>query len=154
MTVAPDLRIPGRPDTFVVGDLAGATDEDGELYPQLAPVAIQQGKHVADQIVRLRRGEVTTSFRYLDKGTMATIGRNDAVAELPFGLKLRGIIAWFAWLGLHLLYLIGFRNRATVLLNWTYNYLTYDRAARLILDQDEPGDGDALDRPGPVRRSA
>lgn len=131
--VESDLRAVGCDDVFVVGDLAGGTDGDRQLLPQLAPVAIQQGKHAAEQILRLRRGEPTVAFRYRDRGTMATIGRNDAVAEVPIGLKLRGGIAWLAWLGLHLLYLIGFRNRATVLLNWTYNYLTYDRAARLIL---------------------
>jgi NADH dehydrogenase len=146
IVVGPDLRVPGHPEVYVAGDLAGATDDDGDLLPQVAPVAIQQGRHVAEQVLRRRRGEPTVPFAYADKGTMATIGRSDAVAELPFGIRLRGVVGWVAWLALHLVYLIGFRNRATVLLNWTYNYLTYDRAARLILEQHEddgPSDGDA-----------
>ena len=137
IVVGPDLRVPGRPEVFVAGDLAGATDGDGDPLPQVAPVAIQQGRYVAEQVLRLRRGELTVPFAYADKGTMATIGRSDAVAELPFGIRLRGFVGWLAWLVLHLVYLVGFRNRATVLLNWTYNYLTYDRAARLILEQHE-----------------
>lgn len=154
VVVAPDLRVPGHPEAYVIGDLAGASDDEGTLHPQLAPVAIQQGKHVADQILRTARGEVTVPFSYLDKGTMATIGRNDAVAEIPFGIELRGFVAWIAWLGLHLLYLVGFKNRATVLLNWTYNYLTYDRAARLILDQDERVDHEAEPDTAGGRREA
>lgn len=133
IAVGRDLRLPGHPEVFVVGDVAAATDEAGDPLPQLAPVAIQQGKHAAEQIVRRRRGEPTTTFRYRDKGTMATIGRRDGVAELPFGLRLYGTVGWLAWLGLHLLFLAGFRNRLTVLINWTYNYVTYDRAARMIL---------------------
>jgi NADH:ubiquinone reductase (H+-translocating) len=149
VVVAPDLRIPDRHGAFVAGDLAGATDRDGELLPQLAAVAIQQGRHVADQIVRRRRGLATQRFRYRDKGTMATIGRRDAVAELPLGVQLRGLPARVAWLALHLFQLIGFRNRASVLLDWTYNYLTYDKAARLILEQQEPDEAEQLSqRPG------
>jgi NADH dehydrogenase len=154
VVVGRDLRIPGHPEAFVIGDLAGSRDARGELYPQLAPVAIQQGRHVADQIVALRRGGTTAAFDYVDKGTMATIGRNDAVAELPFGIRLRGALAWVAWLGLHIVYLIGFRNRATVLLNWTYNYLTHDRAARLILEQAERDEGAELEEGRAQRRSA
>ena len=148
--VAADLRLPGHGDAFVVGDLAAAVGRDGKPLPQLAPVAIQQGHHVAEQIIRLRRGKSTKPFHYRDRGTMATIGRKDAVAELPFGVRLRGPSAWLAWLGLHLLYLVGFRNRVTVVVNWTYNYVTYDRAARLILDTatTEPQRVDAAS-PGP-----
>jgi NADH:ubiquinone reductase (H+-translocating) len=133
VTVDPDLRVPGRDDVFVVGDLAAAKDEDGEVLPQLAPVAIQQGRHVALQAVRHLRGKPTDAFHYRDKGQMATIGRHAAVAELGSGLRLEGIVGWLAWLGLHVLYLVGFRNRLSVLMNWSYNYLRYDRAARLIL---------------------
>ncbi|MFA9430051.1 NAD(P)/FAD-dependent oxidoreductase [Egicoccus sp. AB-alg2] len=141
--VAGDLRVPGRADAFVVGDLAAVTGKDGQVLPQLAPVAIQQGQHVADQIVRLRRGEPTAPFRYRDRGTMATIGRRDAIAELALGVKLHGSLAWLSWLGLHLLYLVGFRNRVAVLGNWAYAYLTYDRAARLIIElEPPPGDDD------------
>lgn len=132
--VTDGLELPDDDRVHVIGDLAAATDADGELLPQLAPVAMQQGRHVADAIAaRLdgRRPEVP--FSYFDKGTMATIGRNDAVAELPFGIRIYGWPAWISWLGLHLLFLVGFRNRLAVLLSWVWNYLTYDRAARLIL---------------------
>ncbi len=133
VVVGPDLRVPGEEDVWVIGDLAGASDDEGALYPQLAPVAIQQGSHAAEQIARTLRGLDTEPFRYVDKGSMATIGRNDAVLELPTGLTMKGFPAWVGWLGLHLVYLIGFRNRVSVLVNWAWNYLTFDRAARLIL---------------------
>jgi NADH dehydrogenase len=87
---------------------------------------------------RLLDGRPTRRFRYVDKGTMATIGRRAAVAELPLGLRLKGTPAWFAWLGLHLVFLIGFRNRVSVLLNWAWNYVTWDRGPRLILEPDHP----------------
>jgi NADH dehydrogenase len=103
------------------------------VLPQLAPVAIQQGRHVGEQILRRIGGRPLEPFRYHDKGTMATIGRSAAVAELRGGIRFRGFLAWLAWLGLHLLYLIGFRNRLSVLLNWSWNYLTYDRGTRLIV---------------------
>ena len=98
---------------------------------------MQSGRHAARQIVRLVHGKPTKSFRYVDKGTMATIGRRSAVAELPLGIKLSGTPAWFAWLGLHLVFLAGFRNRLSVFLNWAWNYLTWDRGPRLII-RSEP----------------
>ena len=122
------LRVPGHPQVFALGDLAAG-------WPQLAPVAIQQGRHTAHQIERLLNGRNPRPFRYRDKGTMATIGRNAAVAELPLGVHFGGFVAWVLWLLLHLLTLVGFRNRAAVLLNWGWNYLTYDRGARLILEE-------------------
>ena len=134
MTVEPDLRVPGRPGAWAIGDVAAATDRRGQVLPQLAPVAMQSGRHVARQIRRLLEGRPTTPFRYLDKGTMATIGRRAAVAELPGRIRLRGGLAWLAWLGLHLVTLVGPRNRASVLLNWAWNYLTWDRGPRLITD--------------------
>jgi NADH dehydrogenase len=127
VAVEPDLRLPGHPEVFVIGDLAAG-------WPQLAPVAIQQGRHAARLIARLERGRSTRSFRYRDKGTMATIGRGAAVAELPLGVHVNGFVAWVLWLVLHLISLVGFRNRAAVLLNWSWSYLTYDRGARLIVD--------------------
>jgi NADH:ubiquinone reductase (H+-translocating) len=133
VVVEPDLGLPGREDVFVVGDLAAAEGDDGEVLPQLAPVAIQQGQHAAVQVVRRLRSKPTIPFRYEEKGQMATIGRRAAVAELASGMRLQGPVGWVAWLGLHVLYLVGFRNRLAVLMNWSYNYLTYDRAARLIL---------------------
>ncbi len=133
VVVGPDLQVPGRPGVWAIGDVAAARDDKGELLPQLAPVAMQSGRHVARQITRLLANEPTTTFRYRDKGTMATIGRRAAVAELPGRITLRGAPAWLAWLGLHLVFLVGKRNRASVLLNWAWNYLTWDRGPRLIL---------------------
>ncbi len=138
VVVDPDLRIAGHPGAWAVGDIAAARDRHGELLPQLAPVAMQSGRHVARQIRRALDARPTTPFRYRDKGTMATIGRRAAVAELPGGIRLRGGLAWLAWLGLHLVFLVGKRNRASVLLNWAWNYFTWDRGPRLILDR-EPG---------------
>lgn len=132
------LRVPGRDDVFVIGDLAGATHRRGVLFPQVAPVAMQQGRHVAAEILRSSAGRRPRRFRYHDKGSMATIGRNDAVVELPGHVTITGYPGWLAWLGLHLVYLIGFRNRASVLVDWTWNYLTYDRGARIIAEVDDP----------------
>ena len=136
VTVGPDLQVPGRAGAWAVGDVAAATDRRGEVLPQLAPVAMQSGRHVARQIRRRLEGRPTTAFRYLDKGTMATIGRRAAVAELPGRIRLKGGLAWLAWLGLHLVTLVGPRNRASVLLNWAWNYLTWDRGPRLITSED------------------
>lgn len=132
LEVAADLRVPGHPNVFVIGDLAASRDETGHLHPQIAPVAIQGARHVAQQIQRLLQGRETEPFRYRHRGAMATIGRHAAVAELPGNLRLTGPLAWFAWLALHLVQLIGFRNRLQVLTNWAWNYFTYDRSARLI----------------------
>jgi NADH:ubiquinone reductase (H+-translocating) len=134
VVVEPDLSLPGRPDAFVAGDLAAAVDERGDLLPQMAPVAIQAGEHVARQVAARVAGRPTEPFRYRDEGMMATVGRRSGVAQLPRGLQLTGTLGWLAWLRLHLLRVIGFRNRASVLVNWTWNYLTYDRGHRLILE--------------------
>jgi NADH dehydrogenase len=140
IVVGPDLRVAAHENVWAIGDIAAATDSKGELLPQLAPVAMQAGRHVARQITRLAEGRSTEAFKYTDKGTMATIGRRAAVAELPGGIKLKGAPAWLAWLGLHLVFLVGKRNRASVLLNWAWNYLTWDRGPRLLLRPDaEPG---------------
>ena len=133
VVVDTSLRLPDHPDVFVVGDMAGAMDPDGELYPQVAQVAIQQGKHAAASVRRALRGEAPEPFRYRDLGMMATIGRNAAIVEFPGGFGMTGFPAWLAWAGLHVVKLAGFRNRLGVLLNWTYNYFTYDRGPRLIL---------------------
>ncbi|MEQ8439611.1 MAG: NAD(P)/FAD-dependent oxidoreductase [Ilumatobacter fluminis] len=132
--VGDDLSVPEHPNVFAIGDIA--VDPDRPL-PQVAQPAIQGGKHVARQIERRLAGEQTETFDYTDKGSMATIGRNQAVAELPGGMKLSGPIGWLAWLALHLLYLIGFRNRLNVFVNWAWNYLTYDRASRLLAPSDD-----------------
>ena len=135
IVVGPDLQVTDHPGVWAIGDVAAivAPGRSGDLLPQLAPVAIQSGRHVARQIVRgLGRAGRPEPFRYRDKGTMATIGRSRAVAELPHGIELQGFPAWLAWLGLHLVMLAGFRNRISVLANWAWNWLTYDRGPRLI----------------------
>ena len=145
--VEPDLSVAGHPEVFAIGDIAAGRDDP---LPQVAQPAIQGGRHVAEQIARRRRGEPTVPFSYTDKGSMATIGRNQAVAELPIGLKLSGTVGWLAWLGLHIVYLMGFRNRINVLVNWAWNYLTYDRASRLLAPdthQLPPGGSEEPDRP-------
>jgi len=131
-----DLSLPGHPEVFAVGDIAATPGSDGAALPQVAQPAIQGGRHVARQILRRRRGEPTEPFRYHDKGQMATIGRHDAVAEFPSGWRLSGPIGWLAWLGLHIVYLMGFRNRLNVLVNWAWNYVTYDRGSRILRESD------------------
>ena len=133
VTVGPDLSVLGHLNVFAVGDVADIDDGKGGRLPQLAQVAMQSGRHAAEQIMRTIAKQPRTTFHYFDKGTMATIGRRAAVAELPKGIKLTGPIAWLAWLGLHLIYLLGVRNRVSVFVNWAWNYLTWDRGPRLIL---------------------
>jgi NADH dehydrogenase len=135
LAVADDLSIGGNPDVFAIGDIAAANSKRGEVLPQVAQPAIQGGHHVARQIVRDLAGKPRQRFTYFDKGSMATIGRNQAITELPFGLRIYGRLGWLAWLGLHILYLIGFRNRIAVLVNWAWNYVTYDRGARALIEQ-------------------
>jgi NADH:ubiquinone reductase (H+-translocating) len=136
LVVEPDLSLPGHPEVFAVGDIAAAPGRDGGPLPQVAQPAIQGGKHAARQILRRRRGEPTEPLRYLDRGQMATIGRHDAVAEFPNGWRLSGPIGWLAWLGLHIVYLMGFRNRLNVLVNWAWNYVTYDRGSRILRESE------------------
>jgi len=136
VVVEPELTVPDRPGAWAIGDIAAPAGRKGDPLPQLAPVAMQSGAHVARQIGRLLDGRRPQPFKFHDKGTMATIGRRAAVAELPGGIRLRGTLAWLAWLFLHLLYLAGVRNRASVLLNWAWSYVTWDRGPRLILRPD------------------
>jgi NADH dehydrogenase len=129
--VRPDLTIPGHPEIFVIGDLAHFAHQTGEPLPGVAPVAIQQGRHVADTIRRRMRNEEPKPFRYVNKGELATIGRAAAVAN--FGrLRFSGYPAWFLWLFVHLMYLVGFENRLLVFVQWAWNYVTRNRGARLI----------------------
>ena len=128
--VGPDLSIPGHPEVFVIGDLASLSS-DGKPVPGVAPAAMQEGRHTATNILRAIRGEPTLPFRYHDKGSLATIGRSAAVADLG-KIKLSGPIAWLAWLFIHILFLIGFRNRVLVIIQWAWSYVSYDRGARLI----------------------
>ena len=136
LVVEPDLTLPGHPEVFAIGDIAASPDGDGSALPQVAQPAIQGGKHVAGQILAALEGRPTLPFRYRDKGQMATIGRHDAVAELANGWRLSGPVGWVAWLGLHLVYLMGFRNRVKVFVDWAWNYLTYDRGSRLIVERN------------------
>lgn len=129
--VKADCSIPGHPEVFVIGDQAHFGAPDERPLPGLSPVAIQQGGHVAEAIQALERGQATRPFEYFDKGTMATIGRHAAVAEVG-SIRFSGIMAWLAWLFIHLIFLVGFRNRFAVLFNWAYAYVTYGRGARLI----------------------
>jgi len=134
--VEPDLSIPGRPDIFVIGDLA-AVESDGRAVPGVAPAAIQMGRHAAANVLRRLRGEPTAAFRYRDKGSLATVGRSRGVAVIG-RLKLSGFFAWAAWLFVHIVFLIGFRNRFVVLFTWMWAYLTYERSARLIVGSRGP----------------
>jgi NADH dehydrogenase len=133
-----DLTLPGRPEVFVAGDLA-AVEQDGRPVPGVAPAAMQMGRHAARNIRRSLEGRPLLPFRYVDKGSLATIGRRAAVAD--FGrFRLWGFPAWAAWLSIHIFFLIGFRNRLVVLLDWAWAYLSYQRAARLILFEPPPPD--------------
>lgn len=129
--IRPDLSIPGHPEVFVIGDLANLEGPGGRQLPGVAQVANQQGVHAANNIRRLIRGEPQTSFRYVDKGSMATIGRRAAVMEAG-RIRMKGWFAWVAWLVIHVFFLVGFRNRVLVMTQWAWNYLTWQRGARLI----------------------
>jgi NADH:quinone reductase (non-electrogenic) len=129
--VQPDLSTPGHPEVFVIGDLAALKDAEGKPLPGLAPVAMQQGHAVAANVARDFMGEPREAFHYRDRGSLATIGRAAAVAQ--FGkVHLSGYLAWLSWLFIHILFLIGFRNRLIVMIQWAWSYLTYERGARLI----------------------
>ena len=129
--VEPDLSIPGHRDVFVIGDLVSLQHADGKLLPGVAPVAMQQGRYVARQIAGDLAGNPRKNFHYVDKGSLATIGRAAAIAQ--FGkLHISGFIAWLSWLFIHIFFLIGFRNRVLVMFQWAWSYFTYERSARLI----------------------
>ena len=131
LMVSKTLNLPGHPEVYAIGDMAHVGGPETRPHPMLAPVAIQQAAVVAENILRSLAGKRPKRFVYRDRGTMVTIGRNAAVAHI-FGLRLSGFIAWLIWLTVHLVWLIGFRNRMLVLVNWAWNYLTYDRGVRLI----------------------
>ena len=130
--VEPDLSIPGHPEVFVVGDLASITYDGGKPVPGLAPAAMQEGKWVGRQVKADLKGTPRTPFHYLNKGTLATIGRAAAVADLPGNIHISGFFAWLSWLFVHIFFLIGFRNRLAVMFDWAWSYFTYKRSARLI----------------------
>ena len=132
--VDPNLAVIGLEDVFAVGDLAYLEDENGQPYPQLIPVAQQQAKLVGKNLLRRLKNEPEQTFTYFDRGSMATIGRRRAVAWIFNKVQVSGYPAWFAWLGLHLITLMGFRNRMSVFVNWVWNYFTYDRSARVLME--------------------
>ena len=133
VAVEPTMQVKNYPNIWALGDIAGALGKDGKTLPMVAPVAIQQGKFIAKQIARLVAKKPLTNFKYLDKGSMATIGRNKAIVQVR-GLKIAGPIAWLIWLWLHLFYLLGGRNKIGTMADWTWNYLTFDRGNRHIMD--------------------
>jgi NADH:ubiquinone reductase (H+-translocating) len=158
--VEPDLSVPSLPEVFVIGDLAHFEDRNGTPLPGLAPVAIQQGRAAGRNIASQLAGKPTRPFRYRDKGTMATIGRGAAIAEIG-RLKLSGFIAWVAWIFVHVFFLIGFRNRIAVMLQWAWAYVTWQRGARLItgpvgpeLNPPREPLGESGDRKTPERADA
>jgi NADH dehydrogenase len=125
------LSVPSHSEVFVIGDLAALKDAEGKPLPGLAPVAMQEGHSVAVNIGHDLRGEPREAFRYIDRGSLATIGRAAAIAQ--FGkIHLSGFVAWLSWLFIHILFLIGFRNRLIVMIQWAWSYFTYERGARLI----------------------
>jgi len=133
VAVEQTLHLTGHPEVYVIGDMAHVGGPDGPPHPMLAPVAIQQGDLAAENILRHLAGRQLKRFNYSDRGTMVTIGRASAVASI-YGLRFHGFVAWVIWLAVHLVWLIGFRNRAIVLVNWAWNYFTYERGVRLIRD--------------------
>ncbi|MBK9168732.1 MAG: NAD(P)/FAD-dependent oxidoreductase [Bryobacterales bacterium] len=145
VVVEPDCTIPGHPEIFVIGDMAHFAHQTGQPLPGVAPVAMQQGRYAADTIVARLKGRTLPAFRYADRGSMATIGRGKAVADV-FGLRFDGAPAWLAWLFIHLMYLVEFNNRLVVLFQWAYNYVTRNRGARLIT-----GEARRPEKPGELR---
>jgi len=136
--VEPDLSIPGHREVFVIGDLASMKDEQGNMLPGVAPVAMQQGKFVGRQIAADLGGRSREKFHYFDKGSLATIGRAAAIAQ--FGkIHLSGFVAWLSWLFVHIFFLIGFRNRLLVMIQWAWSYVTFERGARLITGESRVG---------------
>jgi NADH dehydrogenase len=129
--VEPDLTIPGHPEVSVIGDLAAFVHQGGTPLPGMAPVAIQMGRHAARNVLMATRGEATRPFHYRDRGVMATVGRNAAVAKIG-PVRLHGFPGWLVWVLVHIAFLIGFRNRLLVLIEWAWAYVTFNRGVRLI----------------------
>lgn len=131
VVLEPDLTIPGHKNVFAIGDMASYTHQTGKPLPGVSPVAMQMGRCAARNILHAMKGEPYEKFEYVDKGNMATIGRNAAIAEIG-KMHLTGFVAWLAWLFVHLMFLVGFRNRVAALFNWAWSYFTYQRGSRLI----------------------
>lgn len=127
-------KVIGSENIYAVGDVAMMqTDELLNGHPMLAPVAMQQGTHLAKNFKRILNGKSMIPFNYFDKGTMATIGKNKAVVDMPGGIRVKGLLAWLIWMFVHIMYLIGFRNKLVALTNWVWSYITYDKGTRLII---------------------
>ena len=137
-----DLSVPGHPEIFAIGDMVYFKDKTGNPLPGVSPAAMQMGRRASKNILLLLRGEKFQAFHYLDKGSMATIGRNKAIADLKFA-RFGGFLAWLTWLFVHLLFLVGLRNRLLVFFQWAYSYLTFSRADRLIYGTFHPRKGPA-----------
>jgi NADH dehydrogenase len=144
--VEADLSVPGHREVYVVGDLV-TLSVDGEPVPGVAPAAIQEGRHAARNIRRSLAGETTLPFRYRNRGALATVGRSKAVADLPGGIRFSGLVAWLAWWAVHIFFLIGFRNRVLVMFGWAWNWVTFQRGARLITGEGPDGPRDPGDSP-------
>ena len=136
--ITPTLAVLGQEHLYAIGDMAYLEDEAGQPYPMLIPVAQQQGVLAAQNILAHIAGRPPRTFSYHDRGIMATVGRRRAVAWIFNRIPLQGFIAWLAWLVLHLMTLLGFRNRLNVFVNWVWNYFTYDRSVRIILEKATP----------------
>ena len=139
--VNPDLSLPGHPEVFAIGDMALVLEENGRPVPGVSPAAMQMARHVAriieDELLAPAPGHASRpAFKYWDKGTMATIGRSAAVAKVG-RFEFSGFVAWVTWLFVHLIFLVGFRNKLTVLLQWTYSYFTYKRGSRIVTGLSE-----------------
>jgi len=139
--VNPDLSLPGHPEVFAVGDMALVLEQNGYPVPGVSPAAMQMARHIAriieDELLAPARGHASRpAFQYWDKGTMATIGRSAAVAKVG-RFEFSGFVAWVAWLFIHLIFLVGFRNKLAVLLQWTYSYFTYKRGSRIVTGLSE-----------------
>lgn len=146
--VEPDLSIAGHPEVLVIGDLAAILDEKGKPVPGVAPAAIQQGQKAAANILCDLRQKPRSQFIYWDKGNLATIGRAAAIADLPGGIRLSGLVAWLAWLFIHVFFLIGFRNRLLVIIQWAWAYLTFQRGTRLITGSTQMPGADSISKKG------
>jgi NADH dehydrogenase len=151
--VTPELTVPGRDGVFVLGDLA-CVEQDGQPLPGLAPVAMAEGKHAAENILRAVHGQAMQPFRYRDRGSFAVVGRGAAVGVVFKKLYLAGYLAWLAWLAIHIAFLVGFRNRIAVLFNWAYVYITRRRYAQLIVGDAPVSEAAMADpRPAELRRA-
>lgn len=135
--VQPDLSVAGHPEVFVIGDVANYSHQGGKPLPGIAPFAMQSGKTAAENVLALVGGRPTKKFKYLDKGSMATIGRNKAVADLKI-VKLSGFPAWLAWLLIHLLFIVELRNKIVIFFQWAWGYITYTHGARLTYQGFKP----------------